>query len=168
MKKLYVKKLIYMALYVALFFFIYTLSFSVLATAAGFFKIFLVQCLIVYGIPFIIMVVFVYRKRSNNSERRREYLQYMENETKPVLKKEFLFLIKDPHFITEILAFATVIALFLFPIGAGVDGPFYAVFLGGLVIFILVNSIYFLIDFVHWMVVHKNWLKNSRDAFEEL
>ena len=160
MKKLYFKKLVFMALYTALFFLVYFILFSFLGTVAGFFENLIIRALIVFGIPMIIMIVFVYRKRSDNSEKRREYLQYMQNEIKISLKKEISFLIKDSYFISEVLAFSTVLTLFLIPIGVGIEGPFYAVLLGGIVIFMLFDFVYILVDFALWVLVHRKWLIN--------
>ena len=165
MVKLYFKKLFWMALYTGLFFLIYLALYVFLETAAGFFEGLFMRVFMLMGIPLIILVFFIYRKRLNNSERRREYLSYIESDTKLNLKKEFMFLIKDSHFIAEILSFATVAIPLEIVASAPIDksgAPFWLILFTEIELILIFVTTYFIIDFVHWLLVHRKWLKECK------
>ena len=152
-------------MYIGLFFLKYFALFTFLGTAAGFFEGLLMRFIILMGIPLIITAIFIYRKRANNSERRREYLSYIESDTKLNLKKEFMFLIKDSHFIAEILSFATVAIPFEIVAFASIDksgAPFWLILFTEIELILIFVTTYFIIDFVHWLLVHRKWLKECK------
>ena len=63
------------------------------------------------------------------------------------------------EFIAENIAFATVIFPFLLAIGVANSGPWWANILAGGIILCMGVGVFFVTDFLLWMLVHVSWRK---------
>ena len=158
MKKLYFKKLISIMLYTLIFIAIYLIGFSIISLIANFFKSLLVRMIISFGIPLTIILIRIYNKRLENPDMRREYLASVKK-GKLSLKEEWQYIIKFPHFLAELFAFLTLAFVYSFLSIIGFPVPFIIRILSMLLCFIIFASLYFVIDFSHWIFVHRTWKK---------
>ena len=158
MKKLYFKKLLSILLYALICLAIYFIGFSILSLIANFFKNGIIRLIVLLGIPLTIVLIRIYNQRLENQEMRREYLAN-ENKGRLNLKDEWRYMILFPHFLAEISAFSTLVFLVTFASLIGVDAPFGVRILSIVFSFVPIAVLYFIIDFVLWMLVHKTWKK---------
>lgn len=156
MVKLYFKKLLSMFLSVALLILIYYIGFSALMTASNFFKALWIRYVVLFGIPALIILVMVYRRRAENAEIRRCYLTYSAP-PKTGVKQEFLYILRLADFLMELAAFATILLPFLVGIGIENQAPWWANILAGIIMFCLFEGGYFLLDWMLWLLVHNKW-----------
>ena len=87
---------------------------------------------------------------------RRSYLVEA-NRERLILKEEWQYMIKFPHFLAEILAFVTI----FLPIVIAVCLANSASILAGVIVLSIFVMIYFVSDFALWMIVHNTWRKEA-------
>lgn len=160
MIKLYFKKLLLMLIYVIICFLIYYVGFSILATLANFFEAPIIRYGVMFGIPAIIILIIIYKHRIEKKEMRRSYLERT-NKEKLILKNEFLYMFRFPDFLTEIFSFTTIILPAVIAIGIGNQAPWWADVFAGTIILCILVSMFFVLDFIFWMIVHIAWRKRS-------
>jgi len=158
MKKLYFKKLISIILYTLIFIAIYLIGFSIISLIANFFKVLIIRTIISFGIPLTIILIRIYNKRLENPDLRREYLASVK-EGKLNLKEEWQYMFKFPHFLAELLAFSTLAFAYSLLTVIGVSVPFIIKILSILLAFVIFAGLYCIIDFFHWILVHRTWKK---------
>ena len=158
MKKLYFKKLTSIILYTLICIVIYLIGFSLISLIANFFKVLLIRQIISFGIPLAIILIRIYNKRLENPDLRREYLTAVNTE-RLNLKEEWQYIIKFPHFLAELFAFFTLAFLYSILTVIGVPVPFIIKILSILLAFVIFAGLYFIIDFFHWILVHRTWKK---------
>lgn len=160
MIKLYFKKLLSMLLCIGLFFVIYYLGSGALMTLSNFFKNPIVRYSILFGIPVMIIIALIFKRRLENAQGKREYLKNR-RERGEGLKNEWLYLLGLPDFRAEAAAFATALLPFLIAVGIGSDAPFWADLLAGAVLFCLLEGVLLALDFSLWLTVHIKWVKQN-------
>lgn len=158
MVKLYLKKLGAILLYTVLCFFVYFISFNILVSIANIFKTPIFRYGILVGVPVVIAFITVHRFRVEKSEIRRAYLSIVGTE-KIGIKSELRYMTRFSEFIAENIAFATVIFPFLLAIGVANSGPWWANVLAGGIILCMGVGVFFVTDFLLWMLVHVSWRK---------
>ena len=163
MLKLYFKKLLHITLYSGVILLIYFCSSTILLTVSNFFGNLFFKFLILIGIPLTILLILVYKSRSNNSDMRRAYLKCTAG-TRLDIGDELRRIIKDQHFIAEVLAAFTVFLPLAFIGVTDADLTLFAGIMKGIGIYVIINIAYILIDVFHWMLVYRNWLKNRADT----
>ena len=158
MKKLYFKKLTSIIVYTLICIAVYLIGFSLISLIANFFKVLIIRTIISFGIPLIIILIRIYNKRLENPDLRREYLASVK-EGKLSLKEEWQYIIKFPHFLAELLAFSTLAFAYSLLTVIGVPVPFIIKILSILLAFLIFAGLYFIINFLHWVFVHRTWKK---------
>jgi hypothetical protein len=134
MRKLYFKKLLSILGHSALCIVIYCIGFTLLTLVANFFKSHFIRLLIAFGIPLVFVLIRVFNRRIENQEMRRAYLADA-NRERLVFEEEWHRICKFPHFLAELLAFATIAFLFSIVAAFLVTGPWW--------IYLLVALLYF-------------------------
>lgn len=160
MKKLYLKKVLSMLIHLAICFAVYFIGFSILSLIANFFKHPLIRFGVLFGIPLVIVLIRVYHKRIENNEMRRSYLAEA-NRERLILKEEWQYMIKFPHFLAEILAFVTIFSPIVIAVGLANPANFFVSIIAGVIILATFGTIYFVLDFALWMIVHNTWRKEA-------
>ena len=160
MKKLYFRKVLSMLIHLAICFAVYFIGFSILSLIANFFKHPIIRFGVLFGIPLVIVLIRVYHKRIEDNEMRRAYLA-LANKEKLVLKEEWKYMIKFPHFLAEILAFVTIFSPIVIAVGLANPANFFASILAGVIVLATFGAIYFVLDFALWMIVHNTWRKEA-------
>ncbi len=156
MFKLYLKKLLWCIIFLMIFVFIYFLSFNLLYTVSNFFKDKnILQQIILFGIPFICSLVFLYYLRVNNKKFKTEYSSTDEHS----FLKDVAFILKSKNFICEILAFNTFGVPFLIWIGTSENAPLISLIIGTLLLILLSSLAFGTIDLLIWLFVCKEWVK---------
>lgn len=155
MFKLYLKKLLWCIIFLMIFVFIYFLSFNLLYTVSNFFKDKnILQQIILFGIPFICSLIFLCYLRINNKKFKTEYLSTDEHS----FLKDIYFILKSKNFICEILAFNTfLIPLFVF-IGISENFPLIPFIVGTILLILLSNLPFVIVDLLIWFLICKKWL----------
>ena len=156
MVKLYFKKLLSMFLSVALLILIYYIGFSALMTASNFFKALWIRYAVLFGIPALIILVMIYKRRTEGMENRRCYLKNIDTQ-KTWMKKELWYIIHFADFRMELVAFATFLLPFVVGIGVENQAPWWANIIAGTIIFCLIEGGFFLLDWMIWLLVHNKW-----------
>ena len=160
MKKLYFKKVLSMLIHLAICFAVYFIGFSILSLIANFFNHPLIRFGVLFGIPLVIVLIRVYHKRIENNEMRRSYLAEA-NRERLILKEEWQYMIKFPHFLAEILAFVTIFSPIVIAVGVANPVNFFVGILAGAIVLATFGMIYFVLDFALWMIVHNTWRKEA-------
>ena len=160
MRKLYFKKLVSILGHALLCIIIYFIGFSILTLVANFFKNHFVRLCIGFGIPLILVLIRVFHRRSENQEMRRAYLAEA-NRERLVWRDEWHRLCKFPDFRAELLAFASIDLVFAIIVTFIVTGPWWVYILVALIYFLAPCALYFIIDFILWVIVHNSWRKNA-------
>ena len=160
MRKLYFKKLFSILGHLALCLIIYCIGFSLLTLVANFFKNHFVRLGIGFGIPLVLVLIRVYRRRLENQEMRRTYLSEA-NRERLVWREEWQRLCKFPHFLAELLAFASMDLVFTIIVAFIVTGPWWVYLLVAAIYFLAPCILYFIIDFALWIMVHNAWRKDA-------
>ena len=160
MKKLYFKKLISILGHSALCLIIYFIGFSILSLIANFFKNYFIRICIAFGIPLILVLIRVFNRRTDNQEMRRAYLANA-NRERLVWREEWHRICKFPHFLAEILAFASLDFIITVIIAFLVIGPWWVYILVALLYFAVPCVLFFIIDFALWLKVHNTWRKDA-------
>lgn len=145
-----------MFLSVALLILIYYIGFSALMTASNFFKALWIRYVVLFGIPALIILVMVYRRRAENAEIRRCYLKYSDTK-KMGIKQEFSYILRFADFRMESAAFATILLPFIVGIGIENQAPWWANILAGIIMFCLCEGGICLLDWMLWFLVHNKW-----------
>lgn len=162
MRKLYVKKLGSIALMSLVFFGIYFLATFLLQTFVNFIESNLIKALIFLAIPAIFVVIRIYRRRLENAELRRAFLNQIADQ-EITWKQQLKYVLKSADFRAEIAAFATVLLLILsivFLLG-GAKGYFWTNMMSLFLSFVLYEGIYVIIDMICWLAVHRIWFKEK-------
>ena len=160
MRKLYFKKLISILGHTLLCIVIYCIGFTLLTLVANFFKNHFVRLCIGFGIPLILVLIRVVRRRSENQEMRRAYLAEA-NRERFVWREEWRRLLKFPDFRAEVLAFASIAFIFAIIVAFIVTGPWWVYILVALIYLLAPCTLYFTIDFILWAIVHNSWRKDA-------
>ena len=160
MRKLYFKKLISILGHLALCLVIYLIGLSIISLIANFFKNWFVRLCIGCGIPLILVLIRVHNRRIENQEMRRAYLADA-NRERLILKEEWYRICKFPHFLAEVLAFASIAFVVTVLVCFMLIAPWwFYIFIA--FIFFVVPSILFLIgDFALWLKVLSTWQKDA-------
>ena len=162
MRKLYVKKLCSIAIMSLVFWGIYFLATFLLQTFVNFIESNLLKALIFLAIPAIFVVIRIYRRRLENAELRRTYLNSIAD-TEVTWKGQIKHIWKFADFRAEISAFATVLLLILSIvfIAGGAKGYFWTNMLSLAISFVIFEGIYIIIDMICWLAVHRIWFKEK-------
>ena len=160
MRKLYFKKLLSILGHSALCIVIYCIGFTLLTLVANFFKNHFVRLCIGFGIPLVFVLIRVFNRRVENQEMRRAYLADA-NRERLVFEEEWHRICKFPHFLAELLAFATFAFLFSIVAAFLVTGPWWIYLLVALLYFVAPCALFFIIDFFLWIRVHNAWRKDA-------
>lgn len=145
-----------MLLGVALCLLIYYVGFSALKTVSNFFKAQFVRYGVLFGIPAIIILVMVYRRRIENAEIKRSYLKICDT-PKLIWKNEMAHMLRLADFRGELAAFATVLLPILIAVGMESQAPWWADIMAGIVVFCLSEGIFLVFDLILWLAVHHKW-----------
>lgn len=111
----------------------------------------------------VIMLVVVYRGRSNNKPYKREYLEQIQY-APPSFGKDFWLTLKSKENICHTLAFLTVDFLFSAPIGISESSTLWVFIFGMLMLLISQGIIFTLINTLLWCLVHRRWSNYWRYA----
>ncbi len=160
MRKLYFKKLISILGHFALCLIIYFVGFSILSLIANFFKNWFVRLCVGFGIPLILVLVRVFNRRVENQEMRRIYLADA-NRERLIFGEEWHRICKFPHFLAEVLAFASIALVVTVVVSFIVIVPWWGYMLIALIDFVIPCAIFFVIDFSLWLKVHDTWRKDA-------
>lgn len=160
MRKLYFKKLISILGHFALCLIIYFIGFSILSLVANFFKNWFVRLCIGFGIPLIFVLIRVFNRRVDNQEMRRAYLADA-NRERLIFGEEWYRICKFPHFLAEVLAFATIALVITVVICFKVIAPWWIYILMILIDLVAPCALFFVIDFALWLKVHNTWRKDA-------
>ena len=160
MRRLYFKKLISILGHTLLCIVIYCIGFTLLTLIANFFKNHFVRLCIGFGIPLILVLIRVFHRRSENQEMRRAYLADA-NRERLVWREEWHRLLKFPDFRAEVLAFASIAFIFAIIVAFIVTGPWWIYILVALIYLLAPCTLYFIIDFILWVIVHNSWRKDA-------
>ena len=160
MRRLYFKKLISILGHTLLCIVIYCIGFTLLTLIANFFKNHFVRLCIGFGIPLILVLIRVFHRRSENQEMRRAYLADA-NRERLVWREEWHRMLKFPDFRAEVLAFASIAFIFAIIVAFIVTGPWWIYILVALIYLLAPCTLYFIIDFILWVIVHNSWRKDA-------
>ena len=144
------------------FFGIYFLATFLLQTFVNFIESNLLKALIFLAIPAIFVVIRIYRRRLENAELRRAYLNQITDQ-EVTWKQQLKYVLRSADFRAEIAAFATVLLLILsiaFLLG-GAKGYFWTNMMSLFLSFVLYEGIYVIIDMICWLAVHRIWFKEK-------
>lgn len=161
MRKLYFKKLLSILGHSALCIVIYFIGFTLLTLVANFFKNHFIRLCIAFGIPLILVLIRVFNRRVENQEMRRTYLADA-NRERLIFGEEWHRICKFPHFLAEILAFATIDVVIAVVVAFLVTGPWWVCISVALIYFIAPCALFFIIDFFLWIRVHNAWRKDAK------
>ena len=139
-----------------MFLLIYYVGFSILKTISNFFEVSVVRYAILFGIPAVIILMIVCNYRLENTEVKRFYLKYI-TDSKPNWKSEGMYIWNMPDFRTEGLAFATLLLPLLIAIGFGIPAAWWINLLTGIIIFILLEGSFLILDALFWLLIHMKW-----------
>lgn len=165
MLKLYLKKLfIIITLAISIMAVCY-ICYPVIGSIANLFYQPAIRYTILIGVPTILVLIFVYKRRIHNLDLRDDYIKHMKildaTDSKRDLKKEFNYFKTFKPLQAEVLAFATVILPLVVAIGLTVENgaSVWINCLVGIIVFFLIVSVYFVLDITFWLLIHKIWLK---------
>ena len=161
MRKLYFKKLLSILGHSALCIVIYFIGFTLLTLVANFFKNHFIRLCIAFGIPLIFVLIRVFNRRVENQEMRRTYLADA-NRERLIFGEEWHRICKFPHFLAEILAFATIDVVIAVVVAFLVTGPWWVCISVALIFFVAPCALFFIIDFFLWIRVHNAWRKDAK------
>lgn len=161
MRKLYFKKLLSILGHSALCIVIYFIGFTLLTLVANFFKNHFIRLCIAFGIPLIFVLIRVFNRRVENQEMRRTYLADA-NRERLIFGEEWHRICKFPHFLAEILAFATIDVVIAVVVAFLVTGPWWVCISVALIYFVAPCALFFIIDFFLWIRVHNAWRKDAK------
>ena len=160
MRKLYFKKLISIFGHFALCLIIYFIGFSILSLIANFFKNWFVRLCIGFGIPLVLVLIRVFNRRVDNQEMRRAYLADA-NRERLIFGEEWHRICKFPHFLTEILAFATIAFVVTVVVCFMLIAPWWFYIYVAAIFFVVPSMLFFIGDFALWLKVHNTWRKDA-------
>ena len=160
MRKLYFKKIISILGHLALCLIIYWLGITFISIIANFFKNWFVRFCIGFGIPLIIVLIRVHNRRIENQEMRRAYLAEA-NRERLVFKEEWSHICKFPHFLAEVLAFATIDLVITIVAFFMVIAPWWFYIYIAFILFVVPSVLFFIGDFVLWLKVHNTWRRDA-------
>ncbi len=158
MKKLYRKKLFSILLHTIVCYVIYLIGFSLISLIANFFTNPFIKLVFLLGIPLMIVLIRVYNRRLENAELRRSYLGDA-NRDRFAVADEWRCMLKFPHFLAELFAFATILFPVTLIISITLPTTWWIRIFVGLLSFGLLWGIYFIVDFALWLFIHKAWRK---------
>lgn len=159
MIKLYFKKIFWAILLITMILVIYYVGFNTLYTIANIFdKESPVWHIILFGIPALGSLFFLYCIRIGNREKRTQYVNDLRDDRFAVLK-DVLYIIKSKDYMAEILALHTIaLPLFLFA-GINEKTPLIPFLLGTIALIAISSIVFSIVDISLWLLVHKSWLK---------
>ena len=160
MRKLYFKKLISILGHLALCLIIYWLGITFISIIANFFKNWFVRFCIGFGIPLALVLIRVHNRRLDNQEMRRAYLAEA-NRERLVLKEEWYRICKFPHFLAEVLAFATIDLVVTIVACFMVIAPWWFYIYIAFLLFVVPSVLFFIGDFALWLKVHDTWRRDA-------
>ena len=156
MAKLCVRKIFKGLVYGALFYVIYLLLGNILITLSNFFKNTFMTFFIVVGIPAFIVSMRIYRRRRDDSDNKRKYIED-NKDTKMTFANEVKYIFVFKEFQSEIISIGIIIfaiIIFMTSFSSNVNWSIIAIL--SLYAPILVG-----IDFTIWYLVHRYWRKNN-------
>lgn len=157
MIKLYFKKLLWIIIFLLIYIAVYFIGFNLLYTIANFFEDRnLIGNIILFGIPFICSIVIIYYLRVSNNKLRTEYLSSLLSDNYSFLK-DVIFILKSKSFISEILAFETVLVPLSLSIGISENTPILPLIMGTIILSVGGAILFGIIDLLIWLPVHKTW-----------
>lgn len=160
MRKLYFKKLISILGHLALCLVIYLIGLSIISLIANFFKNWFVRFCIGFGIPLTLVLIRVFNRRADNQEMRRAYLADA-NRERLVFKEEWYRICKFPHFLAEVLAFATIAFVVTVVVCFMLMAPWWFYIYIAAIFFVVPSMLFFIGDFALWLKVHDTWRKDA-------
>ncbi|MBE6798559.1 MAG: hypothetical protein E7525_02105 [Ruminococcaceae bacterium] len=158
--KLYFKKLLWAVIFVAMIFVIYFVGFNILFTAANFFKNSTVWNLILFGIPFLGGLIFIFKARVGNRINRTQYMNSL-NDIEFSFKKDLIRTVRSKDFITEVLALLTISCPFFCAVGLSENTSIPALILGIVLLTLISVSVFSITDITIWLLVHRKWVKGE-------
>ena len=159
--KLYLKKILYMLLYLGIFVVIYFVGFPVFYSFSNIFKNRIIRGVLLLGVPFIIMLALVFKMRLKNQKLAEDFKLKIDKDKK-VLKRELDYIMRFPDFWAEMLLFSTFLLPVLIFVGVTSPAPLYADIMAGIILFIIFEALFFVADFIQWLIVHAIWLKEGK------
>lgn len=165
MFKLYFKKLLLLIGFNLAIIGICILGYPIIGTLANFFQHPVIHYTILMGVPTFIVLMLVYKGRIKNQNLRNDYMNYIKSvdaiERKVTLKYEMSYFKSFQPLHAEILAFATIILIFVVAIAITVENAasFWANLLTTITLFSLFVIVYTILDILFWVFVHRKWMK---------
>ncbi len=162
MLKLYFKKLLSMIGDIIICLIVMVIFSNILFTISNFFVESKAKSFVLLGIPFIVSIIVIQHYRFRNDEKREAYLNNIGN-SKFSFKSDIKYMYNLPDFRAEVLAFSTLILLFVLAMIVGIENEELPIikFIAGLVVFLVFNALYIVFDFLLWVHVHIRWRKIS-------
>ncbi len=162
MLKLYFKKLFSMLLDMVIVIIVYNMFFNLTYTLSNFFVEQKAKNVVLFGIPFIIMLIVIHGMRLRNGEKRRLYLNSV-GEAKLNFKSELRYMLSYSEFHAELLSFATIVLPLALGMALTIDNDVSTalnLFVGFIVLCFCV-ALFAFFDFLLWVLVHTKWKKIS-------
>lgn len=165
MIKLYFKKLFTLVFGLYMVSFVYRLGRFPLETLSNFFSIAIIRLAILLGVPMLIVLSFVWKRRVGDQNEKAEYMKYLRgvsgNDIRINIKKELEYIKNFVDFKAELYAAVTVtvpvVAVMCFSGNSNV--PLFIICLASIIIAVVTLLVYTVSDFVFWMLIHKVWIK---------
>ncbi len=161
--KIYFKKLFSLAIGALALYGITWVYSYVFGSFFGFFKHPVARLFISVGIPLIIMLHFIRRRRRENQPMRRWYLGTFDRAAAHPLRDDLRVMWSSADFRAELLSFGTVVLLYNILQISLIEAVFAVRLLSAIALFCLFEGLYAVIDGICWLVVYRTW---RRDAVE--